>query len=131
MPARAEVLFHGQHLPHRQVVFAEQFVVTVDEFGLPYGGKQLAPAHAVRLARGSSSQFAPPARHGTGGNQYDFDAVLPQLGHLVYQGRHARHVQRPVVAGQDGTSYLDDYAFVLPRHEDVPSLIPSPTPSIP
>ena len=42
MPARAERLFGGEHLSAGDAVVAEEFVVFVDEFGLAYGGVELA-----------------------------------------------------------------------------------------
>ena len=113
MTARTETLFHRQHLPHRQAVLAEQFVIAVDELGLPHCGKQLPLIHAVHLARDGLFQLASPAGHGTGRNQYDFDTVFPQFGNLVHQSRHACHVQSSVLTGQNVTSYLDGYAFIL------------------
>ena len=45
--AGLEVLLHGEHLTHVDVVFAEEVVVQADELGLPQGGEQLALLHGV------------------------------------------------------------------------------------
>ena len=48
MAAGGKVLFHCEHLSHGDAMLPEQLVVAVDEFGLPYSGKELALVYAVQ-----------------------------------------------------------------------------------
>ena len=55
----------------------EQLVVAVDEFGLPYSGKELALVYAVQLLGGA--HFTTSRSNGSGRNKYYFYAGLVQL----------------------------------------------------
>ena len=55
MPARAERLLGGEHLPARDAVIAEEFVVLVDELGLAYCGIKLALIDGVEPVGGESA----------------------------------------------------------------------------
>ncbi|CDB12025.1 unknown [Bacteroides sp. CAG:633] len=46
--ACAEALFHGEHLAYGYLVFAEELVIAVDEFGLAHGREQLALLDAIQ-----------------------------------------------------------------------------------
>ena len=72
----------------------EQLVVAVDEFGLPYSGKELALVYAVQLLVGRTSLR--PGSKRPGRNKYYFYAGLVQLGYLVHQSGHAGDVESAV-----------------------------------
>ena len=94
MAAGGKVLFHCEHLSHGDAMLPEQLVVAVDEFGLPYSGKELALVYAVQLLGGA--HFTTSRSNGSGRNKYYFYAGLVQLGYLVHQSGHAGDVESAV-----------------------------------
>ena len=57
-------------------MFAEQFVIPVDQFGLPDSGIQLAGGDGVYLAASRSDR--------TGRDEDDLHTFAVQLGHLIH-----------------------------------------------
>ena len=72
MRAAAKVLFRGEHLATGHAMFAEQFVIPVDQFGLPDCGIQLAGRDGIQLFAGLYLTASRSDR--TGGNKDDFHA---------------------------------------------------------
>ena len=108
MPARAERLLGGEHLPARDAVVAEEFVVFVDEFGLTDSGIKLALIDGVEPVGGESAlEFAAPTGYGTRGNKDDLYALAMKRCHLIDDGRHACDVERAIGTGEDVGTYFD------------------------
>ena len=72
MRAAAKVLFRGEHLATGHAMFAEQFVIPVDQLGLPDCGIQLAGRDGIQLFAGLYLTASRSDR--TGGNKDDFHA---------------------------------------------------------
>ena len=72
MRAAAKVLFRGEHLATGHAMFAEQFVIPVDQLGLPDCGIQLAGSEGIPICAGITP--TPTRSDRTGGNKDDFHA---------------------------------------------------------
>ena len=114
MPACAEAFFGGQHLPYGDAVFAEQFVITVYQLRLPYGGIQLPLVYAVQLTR--YFYLTPSRGDRSRRDQYHLDSCLVQFCHLVDQCRHAGYVQCPVLPRQHVAPYFYRYPVIWIVH---------------
>lgn len=110
--ACGKTLFHGEHLAAGNAVFAEEFVVAVDEFGLAHSRKELSGRYGVEFPVVLDTQLAAARGHGSRGDENDFDVVAAQLGHLVYQCRDAGNVEGAVGTGKYVTADFYRDAFV-------------------
>ena len=106
--AAAEVLLRGEHLAASHAVFAEQFVIAVDQFRLSDSGIKLPGGDGVQLLAGfylAASRGDRPGR-----DEDDLDSFTMEVGHLVHQGRHPGNIQRAVFAGEYVTADLYCYS---------------------
>ena len=114
-----KVLFRGQHLSAGNAVFAEQFVVVVDQLDLPDCGKELSGRYGVQAT--VAFHLAAARGHGTRRNDDDFDSVAVELCELVRQGGHAGGVESAVGTRQYITPDLYDHSLeFVSVHETTP-----------
>ncbi len=45
----SKALFRRKYLSHGNAMISEEFIISIDQFGLPYGRKELTALHTVQL----------------------------------------------------------------------------------
>jgi hypothetical protein len=107
----AEIFSGSQNLSAGYTLFAEQFVIAVYQFRLPYSGIKLPGRYRIQFF--PDIDFTPSRSDGAGRYKYNLQSVPVQFRNLVDYGGHARDVQSPVPAGEDIAPYLYRYSFIL------------------
>ena len=113
-----ETFFHGQHLTYSDVMLTKQFIITINQFGLTNGRKQLSLIDMIHpstlLLR--KLQLTAPTCHSTGRNQNDLDTTISQFRYLINQSRHPCNIQSAISTCQHITAHLDRYSLVFRLH---------------